>query len=146
MNYNPMYPEINEFLDYDWKTFKFTNIVPKGKEINFLQIDIKHNGLTTDFTSINKANHKLLLKVYDPMNKGKWRTPWMDACDATTPKAMFPVDGTRCICGELSTTESRVCFIGPYTPESAIFYIRLGIPIDSSGLCVENISLEPIHQ
>lgn len=141
---NILYPDI-EILDYKWHTFKFVNIIPENETTSQIQINLKHKGLYTDFTKINSANHKLLLKVVDPLHKGTWETPWMDACNANIPNAMFPINGTRCVYGVFSNTESRVCYIGSQTPSRAIFYIRLGIPIELNITC-ESIELIPVNK
>ena len=143
--YNLMYPPINDLLDYRWETFKFKNVIPKGQTTSQIQINLKHKGFKTNFSTINGANHKMLLKVVDPQDKAPWQTPWMDACNATSPDAMFPVDGTRCVYGIFSNVDSRVCYIGAETTHEAIFYIRLGIPVELNLDCKE-ITIEPVHK
>ena len=143
-----MYPPIDDLIDYQWQTFKFTNIIPRNKTTSQIEINFKHKGFKTNFSTINGANHKMLIKVVDPKNKASWQTPWMDACNATSLDAMFPIDGTRCIYGIFSNTEKRVCYIGSETSHEAVFYIRIGIPIDHRGkyLKCDEISIVPVHK
>lgn len=142
---NSLYPPVDDMLDYQWATYKFLNIIPPHKTTNQIEINIKHTGFYTDFSCIDSANHKILCKVIDPLHKASWETPWMDACNATTPFAMFPIDGTRCVYGIFSTTESRTCFIGHNTTSDAIFYIRVGIPIHLDIQC-HGVSLKPVDK
>lgn len=144
--FNLMYPPIDELLDYRWKTFKFKNVISKGSTTNQIQINLTHVGFKTNFSAINGANHKMLIKVVDPQKKASWQTPWMDACNATNPDAMFPVDGTRCVYGIFSNVDSRVCYIGAETSHDAIFYVRVGIPIEFSYLKCKEITLEPVNK
>lgn len=139
---NYLYPPVDDLLDYRWETFKFVNVIPEGKTTSQIQINLKHQGFKTNFSEINGANHKMLLKVVD---KDK-TTPWMDACNATSPNAMFPVDSTRCIFGIFSNTEHRVCYISSDTTHKAIFYIRLGIPREDNNMVCQNITLVPVHK
>ncbi len=145
---NLMYPPIDDLLDYTWTTFKFQNVIPRDKTTNQIQINLKHTGFKTNFSTIHGANHKMLIKVVDPKGLASWQTPWMDACNATSLDAMFPVDGTRCIYGIFSNTEKRVCYIGAETSHEAIFYIRVGIPTDVRGKCLkcQEITLEPVNK
>jgi hypothetical protein len=145
-SYNLIYPPIDELLDYKWETFKFKNIIPKGTTTSQIQINLNHIGFKTNFATINGANHKMFIKVVDPQKKASWQTPWMDACNATNPDAMFPVDGTRCIYGIFSNVDSRVCYIGAETSHEAIFYIRIGIPIEFSYLKCKEITLKPVNK
>lgn len=142
-NINLMYPPIDDLLNYKWNTLKFKNIIQNGKTTDQIQINLKHKGFKTNFSIINGANHKILIKVVDPLHKASWETPWMDACNATSPDAMFPVDGTRCVYGIFSNTEHRVCYIGYETESRAIFYVRVGIPREMNHMHVEEITLEP---
>ena len=143
---NHLYPSIEE-LDYKWQNFKFIDVIPNGETTNQLQINISHSGFKTNFSEINSANHKILIKVVDPYQKAKWATPWMDACNATSPHAMFPVDGTRCVYGSFSNTETRVCFIAHETPEDAIIYVRVGIPIELvDKIQCHEITVEPTNK
>lgn len=139
-----LYPDIST-LNYEWKTYKFTNIIPINKTTNQIQINIQHTGFKINLSEIDSANHKILLKVVDPNKKAHWETPWMDACNATSPYTMFQVDGTRCVYGTFSNTETRVCFIGHDTTHEAIFYVRIGIPLNSNIFC-HNISLEQCNK
>ncbi len=141
---NLIYPQIDDLINYKWKTFKFVNVIPIGFLTNQIQINLEHNGFKTNFSQINGANHKLLIKVVDPLNKASWQTPWMDACNATSPDAMFQVNGTRCIYGIYSNTEKRICYIGINTENRAIFYVRVGIPRELN-LELKNISLKPCN-
>lgn len=142
-NVNLMYPQIDDLINYKWETFKFVNIIPHGQTTNQIQINLIHKGFKTNFSTINGANHKMLIKVVDPLKKAAWETPWMDACNATSPDAMFPVNGTRCVYGIFSNTEHRVCYIGSETENRAIFYIRVGIPRELDKIHLEKITLEP---
>ena len=142
---NPLYPEIDDLINYKWETLKFENIISDDKTTNQIQINIDHNGFKSDFSIIDSTNHKMLIKVVDPYNKANWQTPWMDACNATSLEGMFPIDGTRCIYGIFSSTERRVCFIGSQTSSRAIIYIRIGIPINLD-ISYNKITLEPVNK
>jgi hypothetical protein len=144
--FNLMYPPIDDLLEYKWETFKFKNVIPKGTTTSQIQINLNHRGFKTNFSRINGANHKMLIKVVDPYKKASWQTPWMDACNATSPDAMFPVDGTRCVYGIFSNVDSRVCYIGAETSHEAVFYIRIGIPIEYRHLECKEITIEPVHK
>lgn len=141
---NFMYPDVDDYLNYKWETYKFINVIPNGEKTNQIQIYLKHIGFKTNFSQINGANHKMLIKVIDPLNKASWQTPWMDACNATSPDAMFPVDGTRCIYGIYSNTEKRTCYIGVGTESRAIFFVRVGLPRELN-LELKEINLKPCN-
>jgi hypothetical protein len=143
----PTVEEINNLLDYKWQYFKFVNVIPENNTINQVAINIIHKGLTVNFKEINSANHKLMLKVVDPLHNSSWETPWMDACNATSPHAMFPVNGTRCVYGTFSDNNKRICFISPNTESRAIFYILLGIPISlTNEISINHIELKPTNK
>lgn len=140
------FPSIED-LDYIYQTYKFTNIIPNGQTFSKLEIRLHGcKGLTVKFDEIGQANHKLYLKVYDPINpNANWNTRWLDCCDCGIPTTIFDIDKTRCVQGIKSTASKRCCYIKTNTPHNVIIYIRLGIPLEyQNTIGCSSITVNPV--
>ena len=124
-------------IDYHWHT--------ERREINGLRntqltINIQHQGLKTDYRWHSQSNHYLYIKLVD-MESSAELTPWLNACEVITP--IKPVDGTGCLVFGKSSTSSRVCNLPMNTPlnKRLMLYIHYGLPLNKSGVCITNLSV-----
>lgn len=126
---SPQFPE-TEDIEWEYKTFKFTNII--FGSVSSLILDLEDfEGLKVDFRFKNQSNHRIYIKVVGMFGE-EWSTAWMDAGNALSPIGIISTNGIPCLDIQKSSTNKRYIHILPDTPSDAVIYIHIGIPIGSN--------------
>lgn len=153
-DYTQFYDPDNSAPDYSgvtsvgfrYSTFKYQRGFSGFK--NKVKLTIENSiGITTDFSKLNSANHRIYIKINDTRSLAPgeytYATPWLDCSDSIGYLGLFNVvNGTGCLDTMTSSDSIRNCII-KNTGSDAEFFVKIGWD-NSLDFSFEKIKLEII--
>lgn len=126
------YPTLDQLI-YEYKLFECTKFIKTSDQT--LLLDIKGNGLLTDFRYVDQSNHKLYMKIVSKNAE----SVWYNCCETIQAIGLIEKDGCYCIRydkNNKSNSYKRLCYI----PSSKIngdctIFLRFGKKKEQDIVC-----------